>query len=78
MVVKSSDNLGLQGALPTHQKLLDWLAVDFRENNWDLHRLIRNIVLSATYANYQISGTILRIRIIVYWQEAQASGCQQS
>ncbi|MCH2207224.1 MAG: PSD1 and planctomycete cytochrome C domain-containing protein [Lentisphaerales bacterium] len=48
-IVKSSDNLGLQGALPTHQKLLDWLAVDFRENNWDLHQLIRNIVLSSTY-----------------------------
>ncbi|EDM29481.1 hypothetical protein LNTAR_17063 [Lentisphaera araneosa HTCC2155] len=48
-IVKSVDNLGLQSDEPSHQELLDWLAVDFRENNWDLHHLIKKIVLSATY-----------------------------
>ncbi|WDE97331.1 PSD1 and planctomycete cytochrome C domain-containing protein [Lentisphaera profundi] len=48
-IVKSVDNFGLQGDTPTHPALLDSLAVDFRENNWDLHQLIRKIVLSATY-----------------------------
>ncbi len=48
-IVKSADNFGLQGEQPSHQQMLDWLAVDFRESNWDMHHLIRTIVLSATY-----------------------------
>jgi hypothetical protein len=48
-IVKSADNFGLQGEQPSHPQLLDWLAVDFRQNKWDLHHLIRTIVLSSTY-----------------------------
>ena len=48
-LVKTPDNFGLQGELPSHPALLDWLATDFRENNWDMHYLIRQIVLSSTY-----------------------------
>jgi hypothetical protein len=48
-LVKTADNLGLQGEAPSHPALLDWLATDFRDNSWDLHHLIRQIVLSATY-----------------------------
>jgi hypothetical protein len=48
-LVDTPDNFGMQGALPTHPILLDWLAVEFRHNDWDLHHLIRTIVLSATY-----------------------------
>jgi hypothetical protein len=48
-IVKSSDNLGLQGELPSHPALLDWLATEFRENDWDLQHVIRMIVLSDTY-----------------------------
>jgi hypothetical protein len=39
----------MQGTLPSHPFLLDWLAVEFREHDWDFHHLIRAIVLSATY-----------------------------
>ncbi len=48
-LVDTPDNFGMQGALPSHPMLLDWLTVEFRENDWDLHHLIRAIVLSATY-----------------------------
>jgi len=51
-IVKTPDNFGLQGALPSHPQLLDWLATDFRENNWDMQHLIRQIVLSATYRQH--------------------------
>lgn len=48
-IVASSEDLGLQGQLPTHPELLDYLARDFVEHNWDLQRLIKSIVLSATH-----------------------------
>ncbi len=48
-IVKSSENLGVQADWPSHPELLDWLAVDFAESGWDLKRLLKQIVMSATY-----------------------------
>ena len=48
-IVETSADFGLQGAWPTHPELLDWLAVDFRENDWDMRAVLRRIVTSATY-----------------------------
>jgi hypothetical protein len=48
-LVPSSGDFGMQGKLPTHPELLDWLAVDFRENGWDIKRLIKLMVRSSTY-----------------------------
>ncbi len=48
-IVETPADFGSQGAFPTHPQLLDWLAVDFRENGWNLKRLVRQIVLSKSY-----------------------------
>lgn len=48
-LVKSTGDFGMQGDLPSHPELLDWLAVDFVENGWDFKRLIKKILTSATY-----------------------------
>ena len=48
-IVKTAGDFGMQGELPTHPALLDWLAVDFMEHGWDIKRLVKQIVMSATY-----------------------------
>jgi hypothetical protein len=48
-IVKTADNFGLQSDAPSHPELLDWLAVEFRESGWDVKRMVRLFVTSATY-----------------------------
>lgn len=48
-LVSTPDNFGSQGAFPTHPALLDWLAFDFSQNGWNTKRLIKTILMSATY-----------------------------
>ena len=48
-IVATSDDFGTQGAEPTHPGLLDWLAIEFRANNWSLKELHRLILNSAVY-----------------------------
>lgn len=48
-LVRTPEDFGLQGERPVHPELLDWLAVEFRETGWDIKRLLRLIVTSATY-----------------------------
>jgi hypothetical protein len=47
-IVKTPEDFGLQGALPSHPGLLDYLAVQYR-NDWDTKAILRQIVTSATY-----------------------------
>jgi len=55
-IVKSAGDFGMQGDLPTHPALLDWLAVDFREHGWDIKRLAKQIVMSATYRQSAVAS----------------------
>ncbi|SHF80218.1 PSD1 and planctomycete cytochrome C domain-containing protein [Pedobacter caeni] len=48
-IVKTSGDFGMQGELPSHPELLDWLAVDFMNHGWNIKRLVKQIVSSATY-----------------------------
>jgi hypothetical protein len=48
-LVGSSGDFGVAGQLPTHPELLDYLAVSFRENGWDVKRFFKQLVTSSTY-----------------------------
>ncbi len=48
-LVETENDFGMQGTLPTHPELLDWLAAEFKDGGWSFKRLHRLIVTSATY-----------------------------
>ena len=48
-LVKTAGDFGVAGEQPSNPELLDWLAVDFREHNWDVKRIFKLMVMSATY-----------------------------
>ena len=48
-IVSSTENFGVRSSPPSNSKLLDWIAVDFVENGWDIKRLIKQITMSAAY-----------------------------
>ncbi|HLJ56819.1 MAG TPA: DUF1553 domain-containing protein, partial [Chthonomonadaceae bacterium] len=58
----TSENMGTQCDPPSNQELLDWLAVDFRESGWDVKRLQRLIVSSATYRQSSKVSPAMRLR----------------
>ncbi len=48
-IVRTSEEFGSQGELPSHPELLDWLAREYMSLQWDSKSLLRQIVLSQTY-----------------------------
>ncbi len=48
-LVKTSEDFGNQGEMPSHPELLDWLAVSFMESGWNVKQLTKMMVMSATY-----------------------------
>ena len=48
-IVETSEDFGSQGERPTNPQLLDWLATEFLRQGWDMKKMIRLMVTSATY-----------------------------
>jgi hypothetical protein len=48
-LVKTAEDFGVQGDIPENPELLDWLAVEFREKNWDMKRMHKLLLTSAAY-----------------------------
>jgi hypothetical protein len=59
-IVSTPENFGVQGAVPTHPELLDWLARDFVNSGWDTKALLKKMVLSATYRQDSVLRPDLR------------------
>ncbi len=54
-LVKTAGDFGVSGQLPSHPKLLDWLAIEFRESGWDIKQFFKLLVMSATYRQAAIT-----------------------
>jgi len=61
-LVKTPEDFGVQGEVPSHPELLDWLATEFIRSGWDVKRLQRLIVTSATYRQSSKASPELRVR----------------
>lgn len=46
---RTLDDLGSQGAWPSHPELLDWLAVEFTESGWDIKHMVKLMVMNESY-----------------------------
>jgi len=48
-IARSMEDFGAQGSPPSHPLLLDWLASEYIDHGWDTKRILKQIVMSATY-----------------------------
>lgn len=48
-LVSTPADFGSQGDYPSHPELLDWLAIDFRDQGWNIKRTLKQMMMSATY-----------------------------
>lgn len=59
-LVKTIEDFGVQAEYPEHKDLLDWLAADFRDNGWNVKRLVKQILMSHTYRQSSVVRTVDR------------------
>jgi cytochrome c553 len=59
-LIKTAEDFGNQGELPSHLDLLDWLAVEFSETGWDVKKLVKWMVMSATYRQNSTASDALK------------------
>ena len=59
-IVETEEDFGALGAAPTNPLLLDWLAAEYRDGGWSLKKLIKTIVMSATYRQSSLITPALR------------------
>lgn len=55
-IVTTQENFGMQGDAPSHQELLDTLAWDFSHTGWDVKRLLKRLLLTATFRQSSAPG----------------------
>ena len=48
-LVKTSEDFGIQGEIPEHMALLDWLSAQFMDSGWNLKELLKTILTSEAY-----------------------------
>jgi len=61
-IVRTVEDFGNQGELPSHPALLDWLAIEFMESNWDVKALHKLMVMSNTYRQSSLASEELMAR----------------
>ena len=59
-LVKTTEDFGNQGELPSHPELLDYLAREFMDTGWDIKNLFKQIVLSAAYRQSSVVSQEIR------------------
>ena len=67
-LVVTSEDFGNQGEMPSHPKLLDWLAIRFVESGWNVKDLLKTIMMSSTYQQSSvISKELLELDVANKW-----------
>jgi len=61
-LVRTVEDFGYQGEMPSHPELLDWLALEFRRENWSVKKLHRLLVTSAVYRQSSAVSVTLAAR----------------
>lgn len=59
-IVRTAEDFGNQGELPSHKELIDWLALHFMQSGWDVKALQKLIVMSSTYRQSSLCSPELR------------------